>query len=1151
MASALAGPLFDVHPGQPDHVAGPAILQALSSKGFAIIGQDTGSSFASGVLGDIKAIDTANQLQAPPRLVSEGLLGEKGAARICELSSPEVDPEEWEGSSIRFADSLVSQMGELLEPLAPDLGFTLIGRTPGVLIETGDPSDDPPDMDNVVASKWLSILANAKLLVLHFLGPSWGTLELRVVGEDDMEPYFVQTGPGMMVVLRADILMHEHTSAQPSYVVSSFACGERLHWYKKPTGDDLHPAAQAIDQWIVSRMVHLKRQVDNEDETAMDPSSIPRSMQRTMNRMFVKGERSAILGTSCKFSNLPDLDSFHSVTNAAFDAAEEVPYGRWDHTEHYHPDLEGYHYGKVYCMHMTFCPNLEMFDNKFFLISPAEASKMDPCERQILEVGYEACARGGLRKKDLMGSDCGVYVAWQSEQAVGSEDRGMGANRFSFCLGCKGPSLACDVDHASAMLAMKVSSNELGRACNQGLVVGCSIMMAVTSWLVHCGAHLLSPAGRTCSFDANASGFIRGDSISGAYMRALKANDDDVWDSKVASDGVIVGTTCKNQGRTASLRSVSGPCLQECFHEGVQQGKISPLDVDIVECHAKGDVMQDGVEVAAILRAFRPVQQANTNEPVTLGASKSYVGNSILASGMATILKGLAAGLYGNISPVVHLNQINPLIHSEVFGQAVNIPCECLDLGTEVSYTSMMAYGWGGTNAQILAWNRVDLNRIFLGRPSVIEKPIFWPGGGGILDSREVPAKAYTIVGTWSSWTNPQAMEKEDEGVYGYTVTLGENCWEMFQIWLDGDEDRVLHPGRNRAGKAVAVSGPERVGVHLNWVIDGRAVLEAEGDGLEGYQDATPIEADPGALLMQPYAGTGGADGLVELPHSDRGWPGAEYRIRLRVAGKWRSVEWERISEMPAALDVGVVPETAKGKYFVAGSFNDWGFQEMSADFVAAGVYNIEVTLYRTREYFQIVRNEDWQQMIYPLYKVANQMSEVGGPDDGGHGSNWCIKGEVGDIFRIEFQRSTDESGFQSMKVSWRHVRNQSIDSKVLTEARRTKYFVVGSWSGYRSRREMVWNGTYFSYEVSVEGKENFQILMNGNWGAVLFPNNPNQNPMEDSGLCGPSESSYGREWTIGEDPKEDADGPESQTYELRLTITRSGMPIGLECLQI
>merc|ERR1719253_233524 len=101
-----------------------------------------------------------------------------------------------------------------------------------------------------------------------------------------------------------------------------------------------------------------------------------------------------------------------------------------------------------------------------------------------------------------MNSDCGVYVAWQSDQSI--EDRGMGANRINFCLGCKGPSLACDVDHASALVAVRVGCAELGRACSQSIVVGCQLHLVPNAWLTHCATHMLSPAGRTCSFDANA-----------------------------------------------------------------------------------------------------------------------------------------------------------------------------------------------------------------------------------------------------------------------------------------------------------------------------------------------------------------------------------------------------------------------------------------------------------------------------------------------------------------------------------------------------------------------------------------------------------------------------------------------------------------------
>ncbi|CAE7846567.1 HERC1, partial [Symbiodinium sp. KB8] len=36
-------------------------------------------------------------------------------------------------------------------------------------------------------------------------------------------------------------------------------------------------------------------------------------------------------------------------------------------------------------------------------------------------------------------------------------------------------------------------------------------------------------------------------------------------------------------------------------------------------------------------------------------------------------------------------------------------------------------------------------------------------------------------------------MEVESEGVFGFTLTLGENRWETFQIWEDGDQDKAHH----------------------------------------------------------------------------------------------------------------------------------------------------------------------------------------------------------------------------------------------------------------------------------------------------------------------------------------------------------------------
>merc|ERR1719221_2260286 len=207
----------------------------------------------------------------------------------------------------------------------------------------------------------------------------------------------------------------------------------------------------------------------------------------------------------------------------------------------------------------------------------------------------------------------------------------------------------------------------------------------------------------------------------------------------------------------------------------------------------------------------------------------------------------------------------------------------------------------------------------------------------------------YTIVGTWSSWQNPAEMEDEGDGMYGFTVILGDNCWEMFQIWLDGNEDMVLHPGYGKAAKETPVRGPDCIGVQNNWLIDGRAVY-----GMAALEDSMEAVGDESS----------GDGGIIEMQTPDRGWPGAEYRVRLQVAGKWRNVTWERISEKPTKKNLSLSDDIA-GNYFVTGSFNYWDFLKMSPDMNTLGLYEAEVTLTDFHMFFQIVRNKDWQQAFF------------------------------------------------------------------------------------------------------------------------------------------------------------------------------------------
>jgi hypothetical protein len=272
------------------------------------------------------------------------------------------------------------------------------------------------------------------------------------------------------------------------------------------------------------------------------------------------------------------------------------------------------------------------------------------------------------------------------------------------------------------------------------------------------------------------------------------------------------------------------------------------------------------------------------------------------------------------------------------------------------------------------------------------EQIAFWPGGGGELEDSATDCNEYHIVGTWSAWENSTPMEPEGEGAFGFTVTLGVSCFEQFQIWMDGDSSRVLHPGDSKAPKGSPVSGPtaEMDAMGLRWMIDGRP-----SEWAEWYDDE-----------------------LTEI-----GEPGDQYRVHLYIAGKWRAVTWEKITSSPhEGLDSLLVAHTGP-KYYVTTDFNGWTFQEMIPDETVPGLFSLEVSIKWKGGEFQIIKDKDWFQVFYPSVARAGLQTpgDVMGPDDEGYNRTWYLEGKAGGRALIEFQR-VYELGEDIRKVSWRWV---------------------------------------------------------------------------------------------------------------------------------
>ena len=106
----------------------------------------------------------------------------------------------------------------------------------------------------------------------------------------------------------------------------------------------------------------------------------------------------------------------------------EVPSARWEPPEPYWvADIVAKR-----VRHGGFVNGAELFDNRAFGVSVAEASAMDPQQRVLLEVSYGALHAAG--RATLEGNACGVFLAvTRSLLKESSDDR---SSRLMLPLGC-------------------------------------------------------------------------------------------------------------------------------------------------------------------------------------------------------------------------------------------------------------------------------------------------------------------------------------------------------------------------------------------------------------------------------------------------------------------------------------------------------------------------------------------------------------------------------------------------------------------------------------------------------------------------------------------------------------------------------------------
>ena len=101
----------------------------------------------------------------------------------------------------------------------------------------------------------------------------------------------------------------------------------------------------------------------------------------------------AIVGLGCRYPGADGPAEFWRMLHAGTDAVTEIPGDRWDVDGLYDPDPDAP--GKMSTKWGGFLRSVDTFDADFFGISPREAVSLDPQQRALLEVSWEALEHGG------------------------------------------------------------------------------------------------------------------------------------------------------------------------------------------------------------------------------------------------------------------------------------------------------------------------------------------------------------------------------------------------------------------------------------------------------------------------------------------------------------------------------------------------------------------------------------------------------------------------------------------------------------------------------------------------------------------------------------------------------------------------------------
>ena len=419
----------------------------------------------------------------------------------------------------------------------------------------------------------------------------------------------------------------------------------------------------------------------------------------------------AIVGIGCRFpGRVSGPRSFWSLLCAGVDAITEIPADRWDVDRFYDPDPSKA--GKICTRHGGFVDDLALFDPGFFGISPREAGHMDPQQRMLMEVAWEAIEDAGLVVDRRQRTPASVFVGisnfdYPKAQRLVSELEtitahtatgnalGIAANRISYALNLVGPSIAVDTACSSSLVAVHLAAAASCGANARSRSRAASMPSSTVHLRGLLAATMLSPDGRcapstpaptaTCAARAPASSCSSG---SPAPSPTATGSTPSSAAARSNQDG-------RTPGITRSQPGAGGTAPRGVYAEPASIAR-RRWPTSRPTAPARRGRSDRGARHRR-RRRHGPARR----RPCFIGSVKTNIGHLESGAGIAGLIKTALVLAHGAIPPNLHFSRPNPEIAFDRLRLRVPTALTPWPDGRP-RIASVSSFGFGGTNAHVV-----------------------------------------------------------------------------------------------------------------------------------------------------------------------------------------------------------------------------------------------------------------------------------------------------------------------------------------------------------------------------------------------------------------------------------------------------------------